>query len=313
MWNSANKYKYEHLIVDLDRSGLATLTLNRPYVRNAFNHQMITELRQLFQCLEYDQEVKVVLLQGAGKAFCAGADLNWMKSMISFGYKENFQDAMRLAVMLEAIRNFSKPLIAKLHGATIGGGAGIACIADWVIAERGNSNLSNKKGGEILMGFPEPALGIRPSTISPHVIERLGAETALKYFLSGDIIHGEEAKEIGLIDELCSPESIDYVVRKRVKWAIQQGKKRMRRRPSAFSFPRNTRDDLTGNLAQIQGLVLQVVKLFNDPTISRADLMNYTAVDIAKARISAEGQKGMGAFLRKKLKHHVVEYSPQLG
>ncbi|MCG8329754.1 MAG: enoyl-CoA hydratase-related protein [Chitinophagales bacterium] len=291
------KYKYEHLYIDIDKRGLATVVLNRPEVRNAFNHRTVMEIKHLFKTLNYDDEVKAVVLQGSGGTFCAGADLNWMRSMIQYSFEENFRDAKNLAAMLEQIKIFSKPFIAKLEGAAIGGGSGISCLADYVIAE------NNQNGKGVIMGFPEPSLGIRPSTISPYVIERLGTDVALRCFLSGHIIHCKEAKQIGLIDELCSNKFIDAAVEKKVGLALKYGKRAFQRLPSNSQPPTNPQQNLSGNLAKIQDLVFNVVDILNDPSKTKEDLMNYTASDIAMARISDEGQFKMRRFLEKKKRH----------
>lgn len=288
------KYKYEHLYVNIDKRGLATVVLNRPEVCNAFNHRTVMEIKHLFKTLNYDDKVKVVVLQGSGGTFCAGADLNWMRSMIQYSFEENFRDAKNLAAMLEQIKIFSKPFIAKLTGAAIGGGSGISCIADYVIAE------NNQNGEGVIMGFPEPSLGIRPSTISPYVIKRLGTDVSLQYFLSGHIFDCEEALKIGLIDELCSNTLIDAAVEKKVNIALKYGKKAFYRLPLKVQFPTNPVPGLSGNLAKIQDLVFNVIDILNDPSKTQEDLMNYTASDIAMARISDEGQFKMRKFLEKK-------------
>lgn len=174
---------------------VATVTLNRPEKRNAFNDEVIAELKQAFIELGQDDEVRAIVLTGTGKAFCAGADLNWMRAMADYTRDENLADANELAQMLKVIYECPKPTIASVQGDVYAGGVGLVSACDIAVAvDSANFCLS------------EVRLGLVPATISPYVIRAMGARQAHRYFLTAEVFNAEEAKRIGLIHDFVSAE-----------------------------------------------------------------------------------------------------------
>src|SRR5215471_10709623 len=178
------------LKVDIQKN-VALVLLNRPDVHNAFNDDLIKQVTQTFTELGQRDEVRAVVLAGSGKSFCAGADLNWMKRMVQYSYEENLADARAVGRMFLAIATCPKPVIARVHGAALGGGAGVVAACDIAIA------LESAQ-----FGFTEVKLGIIPGVISPFVIARIGAGRAREYFLTGERFPASVAFDIGLIQHL---------------------------------------------------------------------------------------------------------------
>ncbi|MGO2231394.1 enoyl-CoA hydratase/isomerase family protein, partial [Psychrobacter sp.] len=192
-----NIENYKSLLVDIDKH-VATVTLNRPKIRNAFNDEMIAELTEAFTKLGTDDEVRVIVLAAAGKAFCAGADLNWMRAMADYSYEENLADADKLAQMLKTIYECPKPTIAAIQGDVYAGGMGLVAVCDVAIAVKiANFCLS------------EVRLGLAPATISPYVIKALGTRAAQRYFLSAEVFDAKKARQLGFIHERVSEEWLD--------------------------------------------------------------------------------------------------------
>lgn len=176
------------VLTSRDRSGIGRIVLNRPERHNAFDEALIRELHEAVTGLGKDQRVRVILLSGKGKSFCAGADLGWMRRAAGFTNKENFEDALRLSAMLDAVRTVRKPVIALAHGAVMGGGAGLVACADIAFA-----SIDAK------FAFSEVRLGLIPATISPYVIAAVGPRHASRYLLTGERFGAETAKDIGLV------------------------------------------------------------------------------------------------------------------
>ncbi len=198
MQKETNNYK--SLLVDI-KQHVATVTLNRPEIRNAFNDEMIAELTAVFKTLGANADVRVIVLAAAGKAFCAGADLNWMRAMADYSYKENLADADKLAQMLKSIYECPKPTIAAIQGDVYAGGMGLVAVCDVAIAVKiANFCLS------------EVRLGLVPATISPYVIKAMGARTAQRYFLSAEVFDAKKARQMGFIHERVSEESLNEEV-----------------------------------------------------------------------------------------------------
>ena len=173
------------------RGGVARVTLNRPELRNAFDDALIKELTRAFDGLGSDTSVRVVVLAGNGPAFCAGADLNWMKRMATYGYDENLADARALAQMLATLDRLPKPTIARVHGAAFAGGTGLVAACDIAVGTP-----------EAKFCLSEAKLGLSPATISPYVIRAMGERLARRYFLTAEIFDAEEAYRIGLVNEI---------------------------------------------------------------------------------------------------------------
>ena len=263
---------YSLLTLEIDARGVAAVTLNRPEIHNAFDDRLIAELTNVFQQLEGDGKVRLIVLSGAGKSFCAGGDLNWMRSLKAYSREENIADANRLAAMYERIRFCSKPTVAIVHGAALGGGSGMAAVCDYVLA------ADNAR-----FGFTEVRLGIVPGTISPFVIEKIGAANARAYFLSGMPFSAEVAKDIGLVQRIAPLDQLESVRAEVIDEFLKAG-------PAAA---------VTSKL-----LINEIFKLMReagDPTsASRQRMTDYSVKAIADARVSDEGQEGMDALLTKR-------------
>jgi len=180
---------FETLLIDQDERGVVTLTLNRPEKRNALSAKMIDELTRFTVSLTPD--IRIVIIQGAGKLFCAGGDLEWMKAQIKANRTTRIAAARKLALMLKALNELPVPLIAKVHGAAYGGGVGLACVCDFVISS------SNVK-----FGFTETRLGLIPSTIGPYVVGKMGEAKAREVFMSAKIFSEVDAKRLNIVSEI---------------------------------------------------------------------------------------------------------------
>src|SRR5205085_3655463 len=170
------------------KDGIGRITLNRPDVRNAFDDALIASLTSAFAELNRDASVKVVVLGGNGPAFCAGADLNWMKRMAGYSYDENLRDARALAEMLATLDGIDKPTIARVHGPAFAGGTGLVAACDIAVGTP-----------EAKFCFSEAKLGLSPATISPYVMRAIGARAASRYFLTAEVFDATEALRIGML------------------------------------------------------------------------------------------------------------------
>lgn len=245
------------------RDGIATVTLNRPAIHNAFDETLIAKLTQTFVDLDDERDVRVVVLAGAGRSFCAGADLNWMRRMAAFDHDENLRDATALAAMLRALYALSKPTIARVHGAAYGGGVGLIAACDIAIAVP-----------EATFALTEAKLGLIPATIGPYVIEAMGARQARRYFLTAERFAAAEALRIGLVHEIVESTQLDARI-DGIIGALRSA----------------------GPFAQLEckALIRGVAHRPID-----ADVISGTAGHIAAVRASAEGKEGVAAFLGKR-------------
>lgn len=250
------------LLVD-KRDGIARVTLNRPEVRNAFDDALISLLTQAFADLESDKSIRAIVLAGNGPAFCAGADLNWMKRMAGYSYAQNLADAQALAGMLAALDRLSKPTIARVHGPAFAGGTGLVAACDIAVGTP-----------EAKFCFSEAKLGLSPATISPHVLRAIGERAARRYFLTAEVFDAEEALRLGLLTVLVPAESLDPTIDGLLKHLLAGG-------PEA--------------LHKIKQLVAAVAGRPVDDALA-AD----TAKRIAEIRVSAEGREGIASFLEKR-------------
>ena len=252
------------------RNGVGIVTLNRPEVHNAFNETLIAELTGTLRTLEADAAVRAVILAGSGKSFCAGADLNWMKKMAGYGHAENLADAQALALMLRTLHGLAKPTIARIHGAAFGGGVGlVACCDIAVAAADANFALSEAK------------LGLIPATISPYVIEAIGARQARRYFLTAERFTAAEAWRIGLVHELVPAAEIDARINEILGALLRAG-------PQAQLECK----------ALIRGVAHRPID---------AAVIAGTAEHIAQVRASPEGREGVAAFLERRAAGWVPE------
>lgn len=190
-----------HLITHTDARGVATITLNRPDVHNAFNRAMMVELTELFEALNIDDAIRVMVMRGAGKSFCAGADLEEMKVSKTATHAENAAHAEMLSNLFSTINACSKPVISVVHGAAFGGGTGLAAVSDVVIAS-----------DDATFGLTEVKLGLIPAVIAPYVLAKIGESHARDLFLSGRKFNAEHALKIGLAHHIHKPEILESVI-----------------------------------------------------------------------------------------------------
>ncbi len=180
---------------------VATVTMARPEVHNAFNEHLIAQLREAFDSLRDDGGVRVVVLAGEGKSFSAGADLDWMRRAASFSEEENLRDAASAAALWRAVAECPKPVVARVHGNAFGGGAGLVAASDIAIASE-----------QTMFGFTEVRLGLVPATVAPHVVEKIGPGRALPLFLTGERFDARRAFEIGLVHQVVPDAEMDVAV-----------------------------------------------------------------------------------------------------
>jgi len=237
------------------------VTLHRPDVRNAFNDQMIDELTRWGTAVASDPHIRCVVLAGAGQTFCAGADLTWMTKMIGYSHEENVRDAQAMARMFSILDTLPVPLIGRIHGAALGGGAGLVAVCDVAVADE-----------DTLFGFTEVKLGIMPSVISPYALAKIGRSAARELFLTGMRFPALHAKEIGLIHRVVPSARLVPTVKEYVAHVLSAG-------PEAIATAKALIPKVWSRVAE--------------------DVMNLTAEAIAARRVSTEGQEGMKAFLNK--------------
>ena len=250
-------------VVVTPRDAVATVTLNRPELHNAFNEDLIAELTETLRMLDGDGGVRAVVLAGAGRSFCAGADLNWMKKMATYDHASNVADASALAAMLHTLAGLSKPTVARVHGAAMGGGAGLVACCDIAIAAQ-----------EATFAFSEGRLGLIPATIGPYVIEAIGPRHARRYFLTAERFSAAEAFRIGLVHDIVPAAELDARV-----------------------------NDVLGALLQVGPRAQMECKALVRGVAHRridADVIAGTAEHIAAVRASPEGREGVKAFLEKR-------------
>lgn len=243
---------------------IATITLNRPEVRNAFNDTLIAELTGAFRALGEAEPIRVIVLTGAGPAFCAGADLHWMRRMATYGLEENRADALTLAHMLHTIWTCPKPVIARVQGDAYAGGVGLVATADIVVAvETAHFCLS------------ETRIGLIPATISPYVIRAMGASAARRYCLSAERFDAAAAARYGLVHEVVAADALDDTVH-------------------------TLANTLAGNGPDAMRACKQLLRDMTDAPID-SRCITETANRIADIRGSAEGREGVSAFLDKRV------------
>jgi methylglutaconyl-CoA hydratase len=254
---------YETIQLDKNPAGIALVWLNRPDVRNAFNETMIAELADVFASIDADASMRAMVLAGHGPAFCAGADLNWMKKMSGYTFEQNHEDALGLARMLHALHSMKKPTVARVHGAAFAGGMGLVAACDIAVAAQ---------SAEFCLS--EVKLGLVPATISPYVIAAMGERAAYRYMLTAERFPAAEAYRIGLVQEIAIDEELDGTVNALLGHLVAGG-------PAAH--------------AATKDLIRAVARR----PLSE-DLIGDTATRIATARASDEGKEGIRSFLEKR-------------
>jgi len=242
---------------------VAEVWLNRPEVRNAFNDGVIAELTAAFRSLGADPELRAIVLGGRGKAFCAGADLSWMRAMASYSWEENQADAARLAEMLWTIYSCPLPVIGRIQGDCYAGGVGLAAVCDVLVAAEG-----------LQFCLSEARLGLLPATIGPYVVKALGEQASRRYFVTAERFSAAEAKTLGFVHEVVAADALDAKVTEIVALLVANG-------PAAVKACKQLVQDVAGRPI--------------DATL-RAD----TARRIADIRASDEGREGVQSFLGKR-------------
>lgn len=251
---------YNHLLVSV-QADMVTVTLNRPEVHNAFNEAAIGEITDCFERIGRDEEVRLVVVSGAGKSFCAGGDLNWMQKSVKFTKKQNLEDAKRLSGMLHAVNDCPKPVVARVQGNALGGGCGLVAACDIAVAADGAQ-----------FGFTEVKLGIVPAAIGPFAVRKIGESQARHHFLLGNRFGALEARHIGLVHYVVAPDQLDAKVAEVVNGLRSSGPKAM---------------------GEAKALVREM--------IDRPGTADKVCVEtIARLRVGAEGQEGLHAFLEKR-------------
>jgi len=246
----------------IEQSGpVVRVTLNRPEVRNAFNEQVIAELSAWAENVT-QHGARVAVLAGAGKAFCAGADLTWMSRMTSYSHDENLRDASAMAAMFNALDSLPLPLIGRVHGAALGGGTGLAAVCDIVVAAENAT-----------FGFTEAKLGILPAVISPFAVQKIGISAARELFLTATRFSAARAREIGLVHAVVPEADLDRTI---------------------DAYVRDLVTSAPGSITGAKHLIAAVANRIP------ADVADLTAETIARHRVSSEGQDGMRAFLEKR-------------
>lgn len=196
---------FETVHIEVNNNGIATLTMKRGDKHNALNAELIAELSSATSQLANDSNVRVVVLAGDGKSFCAGGDLGWMQEQFHSSREQRMREARKIAYMLRGLNLLPKPLIAKVHGNSFGGGLGMMSVCDYVIAVDGAK-----------FGLTETKLGLIPATIGPYVVARMGEGRARQVFMSGELFGAERAKELGLVSEIVSAEDLDEAVERAI-------------------------------------------------------------------------------------------------
>jgi len=242
---------------------VATIWMNRPDLHNAFDELLIAELTAACIALDEDKDVRVVVLAGRGKSFSAGADLNWMKRAANNGLDDNLNDARALARMLRTLAEMKKPTIARVQGAALGGGMGLAAACDIAVAAT-----------KAVFATSEVKFGIIPSAISPYVLRAIGARQATRYFQSAERISAERAREIGLVHECVDVEQLDAKVGE-ISDSLLQG----------------------GPLAQ--AAAKDLIRAVAGQPVNET-LVEETAHRIAHLRATPEAREGIAAFLDKR-------------
>ena len=258
---------YETLELKLSPTGLLTIALNRPEIRNAFNEKMIEELAKVFRNDASQSNVRAVVLRGNGNVFCAGGDLNWMKKSIELSYEGNLQDTLALTNMFALLNEFPKPVIGVIQGAAIGGGVGLVSICDIVLAHQ-----------DTVFSLSEVRLGVVPACIGPFVTSKIGASNARALFISAERFKAHKAKQVGLVHEVfASQAEMEMHLTELTNNIIECG-------PTALAVAKRLVLDLT--TPERRGRI--------------PDCIEYVAKTLAELRVGPEAQEGISAFLEKR-------------
>jgi methylglutaconyl-CoA hydratase len=253
---------YPFISVEQDSRGVFTVTLNRPEKHNAFDDQIIYQLSHIFNEIAANPTARVMILAANGKSFSAGADLNWMKSMIEYSYERNLSDANALASMLKTLNDMPIPTIAKVQGGALGGAVGLVSCCDIAVAT-----------SSTYFCLSEVKIGLIPATIGPYVIQAIGQRAARRYFNTAERFDADTAAALGLISEVVDTERLDESVNQFVQQLLSNS-------PAAIKASKQLISEVAGK---------EIDKTLIDTPSER----------IANIRISTEGQQGLSAFLDK--------------
>lgn len=256
----------KNVLLEVDRRGVATLTLNRPEFHNAFDAALVLRLTEMLVELKSRPEVRVVVLTGAGRSFSAGADVKWMRSMAGCSEDENFEDALHLADLMSLLNSLPLPTVARVNGHAYGGGVGLVACCDIALAS-----------SEARFALSEVRLGLVPAVISPYVVAAVGERNARRLFLSGEAMNAKLARRVGLVHEIAKPNKLDDALDDQLGMLLKGG-------PNALRESKELVFTLEGG-----------GKSADDA------LKHRTAQIIAQLRVSDEGQEGLAAFLEKRL------------
>jgi len=247
----------------IERDGpVLRITLNRPEVRNAFDEEMIRGLTSAATAAAEDTSVRVVVLAGKGKGFCAGADIGWMAKAVAYSRQENLSDAEDMARMIERLDTLPVPVIGRIQGSALGGGVGLAAICDIVVA-----------ADDAVFALSEVKLGILPAVVAPYVLRKVGVSAARELFLTGVRFDARRAHQIGLVHEVVPADALDVAVNQRVAEVLTGG-------PTGIAIAKALIRAISGAHPN--------------------DVIGLTTNAIASQRISEEGQEGLRAFLEKR-------------
>lgn len=254
---------YRHLLVERSGAGedVLRVRLNRPEVHNALNGELIRELHDFVQAVR-PEDVRVLVLSGEGRSFCAGADLTWMRALAGYTHEEHVADAHRLAEMLAALETCAVPTVARVHGAALGGGMGLLACCDVVVAAQ-----------ETRFGFTEAKLGLLPAVIAPYVVGKIGPSHARALFATAERFDAERARQIGLVHRVVAADGLDDEVESVMQELLTSA-------PEATAQARTL-------VRRVQGQTPESVR-------------EYTVELNARLRAGEEGQEGMTAFLDKR-------------
>ncbi len=255
----------EPILTSTDARGVATVTLNRPEKHNAFNIAMLEALRASLLTVGGDPAVRAVVLTGAGKTFCSGADLAEMQALISATEEDNLRNALHLTDVLGVLNGLHKPTIARVNGNAFGGAVGLIACCDIAIAQ-----------SDARLGLTEARLGLVPAAISPYVVAAIGARQARRYFQTAELIGMTDAHRLSLVHEIAAPEDLDAALEDLLAALLKGGPEAQR---------------------EAKELIVEVAGALGTPDDK---LRRSTAQRLARLRVSAEGQEGMRAFLEKR-------------
>ena len=259
--------KYETVKIQQD-GPVARVSFCRPEIHNAFNDSLIYEMTDLFSSLKQDGDLRVIVLTGEGKSFCAGADLNWMRRVKDYSFEKNLEESMALAELFWLLYSMPLPVIGRINGAAIGGGTGFVAVCDIAVAAESAK-----------FSFSEVKIGVVPACIGPYVIRKIGEGKAREFFISGERLTAAEAYRIGLVNRYYPDDKLDEEIEALIKTILSSG-------PNAIKMAKEL--------------------ISNVPLMTPDQFRPYTAEMIARLRKSDEGQEGMDAFLNKRKPNWVI-------